>query len=1547
GEAGGGWIRDLEALPLGAKVLGARALDALLPDVELFVVFSSAIAGFGRAGAAAYAAQNAALDAIVTARVARGAHGLSIGWGPWDTGMARAGAWTADGVTPLSTAVGIAALEQALRTTGVVTVFQAEGPTVAGWYAGRPPPWLGGWPGLPEPTVAKPTERTPAALTREITELVARLVGRDTVPPTLGLFDAGLDSLLAVELARRLSRAFGVPVPSTVAFDHPDVERLTRFVSRLLGVGPAERPAGPARAGSSDDPIAIVGMACRFPGAADPEALWDLLMHGQVAIRDVPADRWRLDDWFDPTPGRVGKMYARGGGFLDDLTQFDPEFFGISAREAPTLDPQQRLLLEVGWEALERAGLAGASLRESPTGVYVGIADRGYLHRFHQPGEPLYPDAWAGTGTEPSFAAGRLAYVLGVHGPALALNTTCSSSLVAVHLAAAALRRGECDTALAGGVALMLLPDDTAYLCALRALSPTDRCHTFDAAADGYARGEGAGMVVLRRLSDARRDGNPVLAVLLGSAVNHDGPSSGLTVPNGAAQEQVLRAALADAGVTPDRVGYLEAHGTGTSLGDPIEVHAANAVYGDRSEPLLLGAVKANLGHLELAAGMASLVKAVTALQRGVVPPHPTFTTPNPAITFGRAVVPTAPTPLAPGALAAVSAFGLSGTNAHLVLGPAPGAPPGPTAGADRTTHVVALSAGSAPALVALARGWIGRGAPADVAAAAHRRRVFGVRAAVVASDPAELDRKLAEVTPVTARRGTLGFLFGGQGTQFAGMGLGWDAASPVFRAALDRCASVVDPLLGVPLREVLASADLLGSTRYAQPALMAVQLALVELLRSVGITPSAVAGHSLGELVACTVAGVWSVEDALRLAVARGQLMEEHGLPGMMAAVGASADAVRELLVPGAEIAAINADDEVVIAGPEDAVELVLASLPTGVSARKLGTGRPFHTACLDPMLDPWEAAVAAVPARRPQLPVVSLCTGALAADELTTAAFWRRHAREPVRCADGLRALFASGVDTLLDVGAHPVLLQLAQRNADRPGLRFAATGRRDVDPWRTLSEALGALFEAGEDPDWAAWDSGLPRHWIDGPTTPFDRRRFWLEERVSAVGSTYGVQWVADASPARVAPTAVDADLGPVLSGSRALTGRGRSIVAVSPTSPLPAQLVDLGTFADEPGEFVVVTRGAVEGDPYARAVTAFARCLSLERAEPVRTIDLGPDGGHADLLLGLACAETEVAVRGGRRLVPRLERVSLPPAAPSLSGTWLVTGGLGAVGSAFARWLRARGVERVVVTTRTAVRPGDPRSDTVNALRATGLELVVAVADVADEEALATLLAAHPVDGVVHAAGVTEPQLVAELTAEVVARTVEGKVNGAINLDHLLADRPLQGFVLVSSIAGVWGSRALAAYAAANAYLDGLAAARRARGLQATAVAFGPWAGGGMVDADRAAELARAGLSLLPPEPTLERVGAALASGRANTVIVDADWGTLVNALEVRGPRPMFASLRPAAPPPAPVAISAGIVDQIVALPESEREAALIPHLERRARAVLHLDPSRPL
>ncbi|HEX2094223.1 MAG TPA: type I polyketide synthase, partial [Longimicrobiaceae bacterium] len=677
--------------------------------------------------------------------------------------------------------------------------------------------------------------------------------------------------------------------------------------------------------GAPAEPLAVIGLGCRLPGGGNtPEDFWRLLAEGGSSVTEVPPDRWDIAAYFDPDPDRAGKIYTRYGSFVPNVDHFDAGFFGIAPREAASLDPQQRLLLEVSWEALENAGYPPLSAAPGRTGVFVGISTSDYMQLQIKRNDCTLLDGYGGTGNAFSVAAGRLSYYLGLRGPSIALDTACSSSLVSVHLAVQSLRAGECDMALAAGVNLILSPDTTITFSRARMMSADGRCKTFDASADGYVRGEGCGVVVLKRLDEALRDGDRVLAVIRGSAVNHDGRSNGLTAPSGGAQEEVLRAALAHGGVQPEEVDYLEAHGTGTALGDPIEMRALGRVYGpgrSPEHPLLVGSVKTNIGHLEAAAGVAGLIKTVLALQAGHLPAHLHLRQPNPHIPWDELPVriPTAPTPWpATGRprRAAVSSFGFGGTNAHVVLEEAPpvarAAPP-----RERPLHLLCLSARTPGALASLATRYAAHLErhpeleAGDVVFTANAGRShFEHRLAVTGASTGQLGERLREaagggtgpgiVRGQTELRREVVFLFSGQGSQYVGMGRELYETQPLFRATLEQCDALLRDQLPRPLLSVLypggGEESPLEETQYTQPALFALEYALAQMWRSWGVEPAAVMGHSLGEYTAACVAGVFTLEEGLRLVVERARRMQAMPRTGAMAAMYAGREVVEAL---------------------------------------------------------------------------------------------------------------------------------------------------------------------------------------------------------------------------------------------------------------------------------------------------------------------------------------------------------------------------------------------------------------------------------------------------------------------------------------------------------------------------------------------------------------------------------------------------------------------------------------------------------------------------
>lgn len=887
-----------------------------------------------------------------------------------------------------------------------------------------------------------------------------------------------------------------------------------------------------------NEPIAIIGMACRFPGGADdPETYWQLLRCGTDLVGDIPATRWNLTDLYDPDPDVAGRIYCKQGGFLKDIEQFDPAFFGISAREAMSMDPQQRLALEVTWEALENAAIAPRSLMGTNTGVFLGICAYGYgLHTIFS-GVPERIDPYCGTGIALDVAAGRISYTLGLQGPNMPVDTACSSSLVAPHLAMQSLRSGQCDLALAGGVNLLVAPEMTVYFCKLRALSKAGRCRTFDASADGYVRGEGCGMLVLKRLSDAIADRDRIVGVLRGSAINHDGRSGGLTVPNGRSQQMVIRRALADAKLSPADIDYIEAHGTGTPLGDPIEIHALAELFGQEREPgrpLLIGSVKTNIGHLEAAAGVAGIMKVALALNREELPPHLHFTNWNPHINLNGTPfrVTTECTPWRKGEkvrLAGISSFGISGTNAHVILEEAPAVAGERRNGTGKHLNLLALSARTAPMLDEVAARYERRLSTEppraeDAAFTANTGRThFNHRLAIIASDVDGMRSALAtpERQERLARsdsddepgaRPLIGFLFSGQGSQYPGMARKLYETRPSFRQTLQRCDDILASQLGksllpLILGEAADAESLLDQTRYTQPALFALEYSLAELWRSWGVLPDAVMGHSVGELAAACIAGVFNLEEGLKFSALRGRLMSALPPGGAMAAIRTGLAEVQEALKASGvrvSIAGINGPQQVVVSGAGSDVETLMEQLRcAGVQSQRLNVSHAFHSDLMDPALDDLEHAAGALRCSNPAIRMVSNLTGAFVLPGQIGPRYWREHARQPVRFAAGMRALADFGCGVLIEIGPSPALSALGQSCLPDRKMTWLASLRRGKDDLLQVLETLAEVYIRGVDIDWARYHLDAPGEKVEMPASPFQRDRFWIP-RAHSLGS-----------------------------------------------------------------------------------------------------------------------------------------------------------------------------------------------------------------------------------------------------------------------------------------------------------------------------------------------------------------------------------------------------------------------------------------------------------
>ncbi|WP_395575163.1 SDR family NAD(P)-dependent oxidoreductase [Streptomyces sp. BK79] len=1677
---------------LRPKVDAAWHLHELTRDMDLtaFVLFSSAAGTLGSAGQGNYAAGNVFLDTLAAYRRAQGLPAHSLAWGLWEDRSALTGRLdghdldrvSRSGIRPLSAAEGLAMFDDALGRDEPLVLPVAF---TAGGLRGRGqavPPLLRGLVRAPERRTAasaapggealrdrlaglgeRDRHETVLNLVRAHTGVVLGHSAAEAVSAERAFKDMGFSSLSAVELRNRLASATGLRLPATLVFDHPNVSALTdHLLARLLGEGAAAAPAAvaarPAR-GAVDEPLAIVGMSCRYPGGVrSPEDLWRVVSGGQDAISAFPTDRgWDLDRLFDT--GQTVRSSAREGGFLYDVADFDAEFFGISPREALAMDPQQRLLLETSWEAVERAGIDPAALRGSDTGVFAGVMYHDYAARLHDvvPGDLV---GYLGNGSAGSVATGRVAYTFGLEGPAVTVDTACSSSLVALHLAAQSLRQGECSLALVGGVTVMSSPAAFIEFSRQGGLSHDGRCKAFAAGADGTGWSEGVGVLLVERLSDARRNGHRVLAVVRGSAVNQDGASNGLTAPNGPSQQRVIRRALASAGLQPSEVDAVEAHGTGTRLGDPIEAQALLATYGQgRQEPLLLGSVKSNLGHTQAAAGVAGVIKMVMAMRHGELPatlhvdepsPHVDWSAGDVRLLTERTAWPEVDRPWRAG----VSSFGVSGTNAHVILEAATGTDSHPEReAADGTAPVVPwfLSARGPAALRARAAQLVPSTEHDTVDMAyslATTRTALEHRAAVIAQDPegraaaltalATGGRAPGAVTGTVVPDNRLAYLFSGQGAQYTGMGRALYAAYPAFARAFDAVCARFDADLDVPLRSVVFDgAASLDETLWTQPALFAVEVALARLFEDWGIRPDRLIGHSVGEIAAAHIAGVFTLEDACTLVAARGRLMQELPAGGAMVSVRATPDEVLTSL-SGVEhlvgIAAVNGPSATVVSGDGDTVTRIEAYWAgQGRKTRRLAVSHAFHSPLMEPMLEEFAQVVRGLRPAPPRTPLVSTVTGEPLTDEQACSAeYWTDHARSTVRYLDGAHTLHRLGVTTYVELGPGGVLTPMTRDClADRAdAAAVVPTLRADRDDVTAVLSAVAALYVRGTEADPASLFAGTGARRVDLPTYPFQRRRYWLDpartpvpaaEAAAADALRYRESWSPLAEPTPAVPTGtwlvvapanglagpVDAAIATALAahGARVRTltldgarprddvaallrdavADGETVAAVvslaalddRPSAGHPDVPAGIGTTlellaglveADVRAPLWCLTRGAVSAHPADGPVApgqaqlwGLGRVLALEHPDRWGgLVDLPDEADERCLtrLVGALVSRTEdqVALRPAgvfaRRVIRALPRVGeRRPWTPH--GTVLITGGSGALAGHVARHLARRGADRLLLVSRRG--PDAPGADALTAeLTGLGAAVTTVACDVRDRDALAGVLAAvpaeHPLTAVVHTAGVSEVRAAADTEPAHYAAVTSAKVAGAAHLDALLADRPLDAFVLFSSIAATWGAGGQGAYAAGNAFLDALARGRAARGLAATSIAWGAWDGDGMADADG---LTRRGVLPMDPALALDAMTEAVEYARTTVTVADVDWSRLAPLFAAVRPAPLFAELPDArqaltaaqdgTPSGGPVAGLAGL--DAVAGPQRRR--ILLDLLRAEAGAVLGYSGSEPV
>ncbi|MGC9539700.1 SDR family NAD(P)-dependent oxidoreductase [Streptomyces sp. UG1] len=1132
---------------LRPKVDGAAHLHRLTADhpLDLFLLVSSAAGVVGNAGQANYAAANAFLDQLAQHRRALGLPGVSVSFGAWaGEGLAAEHAdlerMARLGHRALTPDQGRDLAELALRRDSPHLVawaldlprLRAAAPTDALWRSL-----------LPTTRPAQPGSRTLAdrlarlpeperaarvlALVREEAAHALGLRSAESVRPDQPLRDLGMDSVTAVDLRNRISARIGTKLPATLLFDHPTPTRLSEHLltGALATTARPSRQAAPAPGPASDEPVALVAMACRLPGGvSDPEGLWRLVAEGRDAVGPFPAGRWDVESLYDPDPDVPGKSYAREGGFLDDIESFDAGFFGITPKEAAAMDPQQRLLLETAWESLERAGIVPAELAGSTTGVYVGMFGSAYLSgtRLDQ------LDGYVGTGSALSVASGRLAYTLGLNGPALTVDTACSSSLVAVHLAAQALRAGECDLALAGGVTLMVTPQTFVEFSRLRGLSPTGRCRSFSDAADGAIWAEGAGMVVLKRLGDARRDGDRILAVLRGTAVNQDGRSQGLSAPNGPAQEQVIRRALDRSGLRAEDIDHVEAHGTGTTLGDPIEANALAEVFGDsRAEgrPLYLGSLKSNVGHTQAASGVVGLIKVVQSLRHETLPRTLHADPPSRHVDWtdsGLRVLSEAHAwPRDPERVrrAGVSAFGISGTNAHVIVEEAPQSQslaPDPVDEPPAGKRLFVLSGRSEAGLrgqaAALAHHLADDSAalPDLAHTLARHRSHFERRTAIVAEDRDELRSVLGELAsgqiPLPALReeqtGKIAFVYAGHGGQWPGMGLDLMRESEPFREELTRIDEAVRRHAGWSVLNALRAPEEfspLERTEYLQPTLFAVNAALTAAWRSLGVAPDAVTGHSLGEIAAAYSAGALTLDDAVAVVTGRAQAVVPVAGKGGMLSLNLPRPRVEQLLAPYAGrlfVAAVNSPHSTAVSGAADALADLRRCLDEqGIEARSLSTPFASHTPLMAPLRDDLLDRFAGLRGSRNHTALYSTVLAEPVAGDRLNPEYWYANLSEPVRFAHTIRRMLDDGYRYFVELSPHPSLGSAIEAVAAEAGTDAVSVGslRRQHGGRDALLGRLGELYTAGHTPDWRALFPAGRR--VDLPTYAFGRERHWL--------------------------------------------------------------------------------------------------------------------------------------------------------------------------------------------------------------------------------------------------------------------------------------------------------------------------------------------------------------------------------------------------------------------------------------------------------------------
>ncbi|KAI1340805.1 hypothetical protein F5Y15DRAFT_406680 [Xylariaceae sp. FL0016] len=1444
--------------------------------------------------------------------------------------------------------------------------------------------------------MAKPAQE----LEDQLRAIWSKVLGHDRIDIDDNFFEIGGDSLRLVRVQKQLERLLGRPVLAPKLFEHYTIKTLAAYLSSSPDHNVPQSDAQKDRVSDSED-IAVISMACRLPGSTTtPEEFWQLLNREGDAIADVPADRWDANVVHDNSPDSHNKPGCHRGGFLSSINSFDISFFGLSPREARSLDPGQYLMLETCWESFERAGLTMEQLRGSQTGVYIGTSNI-LSHVSLNPNAVRDLDDLDGytvTGSAGGTMSGRISYHLGLEGPTMTLDTACSSSLVTTHLACNALRQGECDMAVSGGITLMLNPGMHVEFNKLQGMSPDGRCRSFSADTQGTGWAEGSAVIVLKRLSDAQRDGDLVHAVIRGSAVNHDGRTATLTTPSGASQERLVRTALRAARLQPNDIDYVEAHGTGTKLGDPIEATALAEIFGPTrldTEPLLLGSAKSNIGHTQAAAGLVGLLKVILAMKNGMLPETLHVTTPTPAVDWEQAkmlpVMKKQPWLSHRGRKrrAGVSAFGIGGTNAHVIVEE----PPGRTAIIDRSTPdqtpaslPFLLSSVSdaglqlqAEKLQEYVSGVLGENDLRNAAfSLATTRTHFPKRIALVANGKDDLTVKLNSIIHCDAGaphskenldKPRSAMLFTGQGSQWPEMGKSLSGVSSVFRETVEEVAARFSEL-EMPLLEVMwaepgsATAAMLDRTDFAQPAIFALEAALWRLWQSLGVRPDFVLGHSLGEIVAAHVAGILDLPDACRLVAARGRLMQSQTGDSMMASLGAGDDevtsAIEQMGCSGrVEVALLNTPTQTVISGDTESVEHMTDYFTErNRKTKTIMVGHAFHSRHMEDMLEDFRTVVETVKFHPPRLAVVSSLSGQLAyADQLQQPDYWVRQIREPVRFSDGIKTLAGLGANIFLELGPQPVLCGMGAACLDEGESKSTAwlpSMKPGSDDSLVLQRSIAELHMRHVPIDWHAYFKPFNCQHVTLPTYAFHRTyhvpqrlpSFAVRKSVDNLTRSksrrslekfqFGIDWhPVDIRHIQPSGTwGVLAATGDSVWSQQVityLTEAGLRLVHIDlleDTGRLDGLLClwESGTDVISQAQDVVgkaleqlqkaaqsqlstalvwITGHAVgtgsESDDHAMRLGASSlwglmRTARNEYPElTLRVVDAG-EGATSSLASALMLsAEPECAVRQSQVLVPRMQRVSAVPRSSSAKrlirndGAVLITGGLGDLGSRVARWLvKDHSVRDLILTSRQGM-SSSGADEFIAELSEYGATCVGSI--------MADFTKERPLRAVVHAAGVSDSGILAAMTPERCATTLKPKVYGAWLLHEHTRDMDLDLFLMFSSISGVLGMQGLANYAAANTFLDALAHLRHARGLPATSVAYGTWAGDGM--ASRLAtttmtNMNHFGLDTLTTDEGLELFEEAAMSNRALTVAAALDLERHRGYWEEQGGKPPLLS-----------------------------------------------------